>query len=294
MFVDIMGNIKLKIGVVMLPFLDKTVYQEEIINQKISELAASYAEEGYDAISVCLPYNFIEECEIENIKILSSCLYTFGDMLEEDKRFSIIGFGMDMPPESQVDWRNLQRTAHLKAAEVIKLIDKYNGVSVLVLPKNCSLTEEQIEKMCDVDMMDISGMSDKIYGIFTKNNRYPSLTVCNRSTPRASILVESLDFSKTSIIRAIKAGNFYSGTGPELSVKQIASDKIKVNCTVSEKISFYSSSSAPAVEVLDNNNYVEANYNVKEDDKFLMVSIFDEKKNFAVSSTLQMEKWYKN
>lgn len=292
MFVDIMGKTKLKIGILALPTLDKAVYQEEKINQKISEIAAQYAIDGYDAISIAMPYNYLDECEIENIKILSSCLYTFGDTLPEDKRFSIVGMGMDMPPEAQADWRNLQRTSHVKAAELIRIINKYNGISILLLPKNTTLDEEQIEKLCDVDMIDISSMSDKIYSIFTKNGRYPSITVCNKGAPRASVLVESLDFSKTSIVRAIKARRFYSGTGPELSVNQVAADKIKINCTPAQKISFYSSSSAPEVEVLENNSYVEADYSVKENDEFLMVSIFDEKKNFAVSSTCKIANWY--
>ncbi len=292
MFVDIMGKTKLKIGVVVLPALDKAVYQEEKINQKISEIAATYAEDGYDAISVAMPYNYVDECEIEKIRILSSCLYTFGDTLPEDKRFSIVGMGMDMPPESQPDWRNLQRTAHVKAAELIKLINKYNGISILLLPKDSTLDEEQLEKLCDVDMIDISSMSDRIYTFFAKNKKYPSVTLCNRSVPRASILVESLDFSKISIVRAIKAGRFYSSTGPELSVNQVAADKVKINCTAAEKISFYSSSSAPTVEVFDNNSYVEADYTVKENDEFLMVSVFDEKKNFAISSTCKIANWY--
>ena len=292
MFVDIMGKTKLKIGVIALPTLDKTVYQKEKIDQKVSEIAAIYAEDGYDAISVAMPYDYIDECEIEKIKILSSCLYTFGDTLPEDKRFSIVGFGMDMPPEAQVDWRNLQRTAHIKAAELIKLINKYNGISILILPKDSTIEEEQLEKLCDVDMIDISSMSDKNYGIFAKNGKYPSVTICNKSMPKASILVESVDFSKTSIVRAIKSGKFYSSTGPELSVNQIAADKVRINCTAAEKISFYSSSSAPGVLVFDNNNYVEADYNVKDNDEFLMVSVFDEKKNFAISSTCKIANWY--
>ncbi len=294
MFVDIMGKTKLKIGIVVLSALDKAVYQKEKINQKISELAAEYAREGYDAISVAMPYDYINECEIEGIKILSSCLYTFGDTLEDERKFSVVGFGMDMPPEAQADWRNLQRTPHLKAAEVIRLIQKHNGISVLILPRDCALDEEQIGKMCDADMIDFSGMSDRTYGIFAKNEKYPSLTICNRSMPRASILVESLDFNKNSIVRAIKAGRFYSSTGPEISVNQVAADKIKINCTAVNKISFYSSSSAPAVEVLENNSYVEADYSVRENDKFLIVSVFDENKNFAISSTCLTAKWYEN
>ena len=294
MFVDVMGKTKLKIGVVLLPNLDKSVYKEENIKEKLSEIASEYARAGYDAISVGMPYDYINETEIEGIKIFTSCLYTFGDTLDDDKKFAVLGFGMDMQPDAQSDWRNLQRTAHLKAAEVIKHIEKHNGISVLILPKNCSLDREQIEKMCDADMLDISGMSDKIYGIFTDNGKYPSVTICNRSMPRASILVESLDFNKNSIVRAIKARNFYSSTGPEISVNQVAADKIKINCTAVNKISFYSSSTAPAVEVMDNNSYIEADYLVKENDKFLMISVFDEDKNFAMSSTCLMENWYEN
>ncbi len=121
MFVDVMGKTKLKIGVVLLPNLDKSVYKEENIKEKLSEIAAEYAKAGYDAISVGMPYDYINETEIEGIKIFTSCLYTFGDTLDDDKKFAVLGFGMDMQPDAQSDWRNLQRTAHLKAAEVIGL-----------------------------------------------------------------------------------------------------------------------------------------------------------------------------
>ena len=294
MFVDIMGKTRVKIGLISLPALDKTVYKEEKINEKISELAVEYAREGYDAISVAMPYNYVNECEIEGIKILSSCLYTFGETLEEGKRFSVLGFGMDMPPESQADWKNLQRTAHIKAAEVIKLIAKYNGISVLILPRGCTLEDEQIEKMCDADMIDVSGMSDRAYSIFAENKKYPSVTICNRSMPRAGLMVESLDFNKVSIVRAIKSGKFYSSTGPEIYIDQVASDKVKINCTAVNKATFYSSSSAPAVEVYENNSYIEADYAVKENDEFVMASVFDNDKNFAMSSTCIIQKWYEN
>ena len=39
MFVDINGKTKLKIGVIILGALDKSIYQEEKINEKISYLA---------------------------------------------------------------------------------------------------------------------------------------------------------------------------------------------------------------------------------------------------------------
>ena len=294
MFVDITGKTKVKIGLICLPALDKTVYMEEKINEKISALALEYAREGYDAISIAMPYNYLNECEIEGIKILSSCLYTFGDTLEDSKKFAVLGFGMDMAPEAQADWKNLQRTAHTKAADVIKAINKHNGISVLILPRDSSLEDEQIEKMCDADMLDVIGMSDRIYSIFSSFERYPSITVCNRSLQKASVIVESLDFNKNSIVRAIKNGKFYSTTGPEISVNQVAADKIKINCTVANKISFYSTSSAPAVEVYENNSYIEADYAVKENDKFLIASVFDENKNFAMSSTCIVEKWYEN
>ncbi len=294
MFVDIMGKTKLKVGIVVLSALDKTVYQEEKINQKIGELAAEYAKAGYDAISVAMPYNYVSECEIEGIKILPSCLYTFGDTLEDDKKFSVVGVGMTMPPEAQIEWRNLQRTAHVKAAEVIKLISKYNGISILCLPKNSSLDDEQITKLCDADMIEISGMSDRVYSIFSENEKYPSPVICNKGLPKSSVLIESLNFENNSIIRAIKAGKFYSSTGPELYLNQVSAEKIKIKCTAANKISFYSSTSAPAVEVFDNNDYIEADYEVKKEDKFVIVSIFDSDKNFAISSACLMEKWYEN
>ena len=292
MFIDVSGKTKLKIGIVILQALDKALYQEEKINEKLRSIAREYASAGYDAISIAMPYNYFEECELEGIKILPSCLYTFGDTLEEDKRFSIVGIGMTSPQEIQTDWRNMQRTSHLKAAEVIRLIEKYNGVSVLVLPKNSTLEDEQIEKLSSADMIDISSMSDKNYSIFTSSEKYPSVVICNRNMPRASLIVESLNFENVSIVRAIKAGRFYSTTGPELCVEQVASDKIKVNSTAVKKISFYSSSTAPAVEVIDNNSYIEADYAVKDNDKFVMVSVFDENNSFAISASCLMERWY--
>ena len=111
MFIDVSGKTKLKIGIVVLQALDKSIYQKEKIDEKIRSLAYEYASAGYDAISIAMPYNYYEECEIEGIKILPSCLYTFGDTLEEDKRFSIVGIGMTQPQEIQTDWRNMQRTS---------------------------------------------------------------------------------------------------------------------------------------------------------------------------------------
>ncbi len=294
MFIDISGKTKLKIGIIILANLDKSIYQKEKIDQKISELAAEYAKAGYDAICPAMPYNYIDECELCGIKVLPCCLYTFGDALDENERFSVVGIGMSEPHEISPDWRNMQKTAYSKAGEAIRLIEKNNGISIAIFPRGEEIEREKLERLTGADMLDATSMSHTNFSMFSDSGRYPSIVICNKNMPRASLIVESTSFDNNSIMRALRAQKFYSTTGPELHLEQVSADKIKINCTAAEKISFYSSTSAPAVEVFDNNTYIEADYAVKSDDKFITVSIFDAERRFAVSATCMTEKWYKN
>ena len=281
MFVDILGKAKLKIGVNI--SCDGT--PESLIST-----ALLYAREGYDALCMPVIYKYMPSCEISGVKILPSAAYIFGEECEEGKKISIIGIGMTSDPEIPEDWRRMVKTSVQKAQEAIHQIKHRGGISVVILEPNSTLDDEQLEKLSDADLIEVSSMSHPLFSALTTSEKFPSVITCDAGKPSSSLVVDANDFSTHSIIMAIRAGRFFSSEGPELHMSQISPEKVIINCSAAKRVAYYSSSSAPSVEILEGDDYILAEYSVKEDDTFVMASIFDSEGKRAFSSTHKIQK----
>ena len=285
MYVDLLGKTRVKLGLHTHTTLSDGRATPE-------EAARIYAAEGYDAIAITDHWKYCEECEIEGLKIISGCEYNIGGH-DGSHVIHIIGVGMTSDPQIPVDWKNMQKTAFLKAAEVIKKIDLYNGISIIGHPAWSLNTPEQIIPLGNFDAVEIfnsvseCGMSDRAYSdviidqmatagrltniIAVDDTHYYEGDQC-----RGWIMVEATDMETPRILRAIKAGRFYSTQGPEVHIEKVSPDKVRVICSPVSKIVFQSNTTWAAGRTVREDGLVEAEYVKAPDDRFVRAEVTDE------------------
>lgn len=281
MFVDILGRAKLKIGLNI--SCDGTP-------ESLLSIASLYAREGYDALCMPVIYKYMPSCEISGVKILPSAAYIFGEECGDGKKISVIGIGMTSDPDVPADWRHMVKTSAQKAQEAIYQIKRRGGISIVILEPNSTLDTEQLQRLSDADLIEASSMSHELFTLLTTKEKYPSLIICDTDKPSSALVVDAHDFSTHSIIVAIRAGRFYSSEGPELHVTQISPERIIINCSPSKRVAYYTSTTAPSVEILEGDDYIVPEYPIKETDEFFMASIFDCEGHRAFSSTHRIQK----
>lgn len=290
MFVDLLGNTRVKLGL--------HTHTTRSDGKKTPEEAARiYAEEGYDAIAITDHWAYCEDCEIEGLKILSGCEYNVGGQ-DGSHVVHVIGVGMTSDPQIPEDWKNMKKTALAKAAEMVKRIKLHNGLAIVGHPAWSLNTPEQMMELGDFDATEIynavseCGMSDRAYsdvivdqlataGRFTNllavdDTHYYEGDVC-----RGWIMVEATDMETQSLLRAIRAGRFYATQGPEVHILKVAPDKVKVVCSPVNKLVFQSNSTWAAGRVIREDGLVEAYYTKAPDDRFVRAEVTDAEGNKA-------------
>ena len=256
------------------------------------EAAQIYLNEGYDAIAITDHWHYGEECEIEGLKILSGCEYNIGGN-DGAHVVHIIGVGMTSDPQIPEDWKNMQKTAFQKAAEVIKKIKLYNGLAIVGHPAWSLNTPEQIIPMGDFDGVEIynsvseCGMSDRAYsdviidqmataGRLTNILAVDDTHYYEGDQCRGWIMVESTDMDTQRLVRNIRAGRFYATQGPEVHIEKIAPDKVKVVCSPVSKVVFQSNTTWAAGRIVREDGLIEAEYVKAPDDRFVRAEVTDE------------------
>ena len=256
------------------------------------EAAQIYLNEGYDAIAITDHWHYGEECEIEGLKILSGCEYNIGGH-DGAHVVHIIGVGMTSDPQIPEDWKNMQKTAFSKAAEVIKRIKLYNGLAIVGHPAWSLNTPEQLISLGDFDGTEIynsvseCGMSDRAYsdviidqlataGRLTNILAVDDTHYYEGDQCRGWIMVESTDMDTDRLVRNIRAGRFYATQGPEVHIEKIAPDKVRVVCSPVNKVVFQSNTTWAAGRIVREDGLVEAEYVKAPDDRFVRAEVTDE------------------
>lgn len=276
MFVDILGKAKLKIGINISCSDDR---------ESIESTASRYAREGYDALCMPLVYKYMPESEISGLLILSSCAYTFGEDREDGKKISVIGIGMTSDPCVPEDWRHMVKTEAQKAGEAVRMIKHLGGVALVILQKDHTLEIEELERLSGADLIEAHSMSNEVFFALSSTECFPSVVMIDADEVKSYLCVDAHDFSSQGIMLALHAGRFFSSEGPELHMCMANVDKAVINCSPSKRIAYYTSSTSPAVDVVEGDNYIADEYIINEDDTFIMASVFDEHGNRAFSST---------
>lgn len=285
MYVDMLGKTRVKLGLHTHTTLSDGRATPE-------EAAQIYLNEGYDAIAITDHWHYGEKCEIEGLKILSGCEYNIGGH-DGAHVVHVIGVGMTSDPQIPEDWKNMQKTAFQKAAEVIKKIKLYNGLAIVGHPAWSLNTPEQLISLGDFDGTEIynsvseCGMSDRAYsdviidqlataGRLTNILAVDDTHYYEGDQCRGWIMVESTDMDTDRLVRNIRAGRFYATQGPEVHIERIAPDKVRVVCSPVNKVVFQSNTTWAAGRIVREDGLVEAEYVKAPDDRFVRAEVTDE------------------
>lgn len=285
MFVDMLGNVRIKLCM----HLHSAFTDGELTPPEIAE---KYAAEGYDAIAVTDSWIFFEECELSGVLVLSGIEYDVG-CDRECGVYHVVGIGMTSDPQIPYDWKNMKKTAASKAAQIVEKIKLYNGFSFIAHPVRCSNTARGLldagafdgleifssESAFDANDTSYAGELAQELAIF---GTLPSLVAADDSQDYADemfgayVMVEASEMDSASIVRALKAGRFYSTEGPEVHISCSAGGKVKVMCSPCSKIEIYTNSESSEGKMFEGEGLIEAEYAIKDGEKYVRAEVTDE------------------
>lgn len=285
MHVDLLGKTRIKLGLHTHTTLSD--------GQKTPEQAAKiYYENGYDAIAITDHWKYGEECELEGLKIISGAEYDIGGHNAANGVFHIVGVGMTSDPQIPSDWANMVKTSEAKAAETVKRIKLHNGFAIAAHPAWSLNTPEMLMRLGDFDGIEIYnsvsefGMSDRAYsgsevdGLAMRGKTVPLLATDDThyytgDQCRGFVMLEATDMDTQGIVRALRAGRFYSSQGPEVHLIREGIDKVRVISSPVSKVAFLSNAVWASGRIIRGENIVEAGYCIKEHENFIRAEVTD-------------------
>ena len=300
MFVDLKGKTRIKLSL-------HTPMQK----RSADEVARDCLEHGFDAVALTVPWEYIDRCNVDGIKVLSGCEYSVGTVSEEYEAFHIIGVGMTSDPEVPTAWKDMKKTAKPKASEIIKMIKKRNGIAILCYPAHNANTAETLLDIGEFDGIEIFnseteygfsaiGYAGDIIDRLALFGLRPTLVASNGESCyegeefSCAVMVEATDMDTDHILRALRQGRFYSTEGPEIHLERVGADKVRVTCSPAVKIEFFSDGIRDYEEkTVEGENLIEAEYCIKNGEKYVRAEITDENGLKAWSNIISFDELYR-
>lgn len=303
MFVDLMGKTRIKLAL--------HVCSTRTSGKESPEsLAKTYIDRGYDAIALTDKWLYSKEDEIEGLKIISGCEYSTGSLEDGFDAYHIVGIGMTSDPEIPSAWQNMKKTAQSKAAEIVNMIKKSNGFAFVAYPAHNRNNADRLLDIGEFDGIEIYN-SETEYGdadggyageLVDRLSLYGKETVLLASDGvncydgeeyRCAIMVEATDMDTKYILRALRQGKFYSTEGPEIHLERIGADKVRVICSPASKITFFAGVDGSGVKVIRGENLLEADYSIKDGERFVRAEVMDENGLMAWSNVIRFDELYR-
>lgn len=253
--------------------------------------ARAYACEGYDAVAPVKVGVFSPEGEA----LISACEYKIGNPDSTDGEFSILGIGMTSDPEVPSDWENMIKTSSSKAAEAIKMIHQRNGYAILCGCISHRNIPDELLRLEGLDAVEVAnperdedGEATLLCDALAQMGK-PLQIIASGEGFFGGICVESREAEGQSVIRALKAGRFFSSEGDsEIIISQLPSGRIRVDCSPAQKIEFFSGLAEENSRVFEGENLVCAEYVPLESEKFVRAEITDMDGNRAWSNYIEV------
>ncbi len=300
MFVDVLGKTRVKIA----------LHVQSGKNNSAEDVAAQYLEHGYDAISLTENWKYTPDGELEYLKIISGCEYSVGGLMESEEAYHILGIGMTSDPEIPTAWQNMKKTARQKACEIVKMIHKRNGLAVIAYPSHNRNSAVELLDIEGFDAIEIFNseigygeggdgycgvLSDMLSGFGVSHGLVASNGInCYEDEEYiCSLMVEATDMDSEHILRAIRQGRFYSTEGPEIHIERRGADKVRVVCSPALKIEFFSDMGQTSGKIVDGKNLIEAEYVVKDGERFVRAEVTDENGLRAWSNIVRFDDIYR-
>jgi hypothetical protein len=218
---------------------------------------------------------------------------------------------MTSDPEAPLAWKDMKKTAKQKASEIIKMIKKRNGIAILCYPAHNVNSAETLLDIGEFDGIEIFnseieygfsaiGYSGDVVDRLALFGLRPILIASNGETCyegeefNCAVMVEATDMETDHILRALRQGRFYSTEGPEIHLERVGADKVKVTCSPAVKIEFFSDGIRDSEEkMIEGENLIEAEYVIKNGEKYVRAEITDEGGFKAWSNIISFDELYR-
>ncbi len=227
-----------------------------------------------------------------------------------EEAYHIIGVGMTSDPEVPAAWQNMKKTARHKACEIVKMIQKRNGIAIIAYPSHNKNSADELLDLGEIDAIEIYNSETK-YGESTDGlfeseadklsafGASPALVASNGvncyegEEHLCAMMVETFGMETNDILRAIRQRRFYSTEAPRMNIERIGADKIRVDCTPVEKIEFFSNMGQSSGKTVDGEDLVSADYMLKEGERFVRIRLTDKDGLRAWSNTVRFDDIYR-
>jgi len=289
MFTDMFGKKRAKLGLHVHTNLSDGRRSPE-------EVARIYKSAGYDMIALTDHWRFGKGGEIEGLKILSGCEYNFGEPLNHDPVYHIVGLGMTQDPTLLVpdlDSSSVPDTpSYVKANRMIDAIRRAGGLADIAHPAWSVNDTKQIENLVGIEATEIyntvSDCADSnrpysgcvIDSLASEGISYPLLAVddshfYNGDECVSYIMAEVDDLSADSVLSAIRERRFYATQGPEVHLTKEADGSVTLKCSPVSKIVFMSNRTWGMHRMVRGEGLTSANYSVSPGENFVRVEVTD-------------------
>lgn len=253
--------------------------------------ARAYSCEGYDAVA---PVR-VGALSPEGEGLIPACEYRIGNPKSTDGEFCILGIGMTSDPEIPSDWENMIKTSSSKAAEAIKMIHQRNGYAILCGCVSHKNIPDEILRLEGLDAIEVAnsergenGEAAILCDILAAQKR-PVGIICSGEGLEGGICVEAREADMQSVVRALKAGRFFSSeSDAEVHISQLPSGRIQVHCTPAERIEFFTDSTEENHRRIVGNDLIFAEYVPLESERFVRVEITDANGKRAFSNYIEV------
>ena len=239
--------------------------------------AKGYACAGYDAVALTQKGVYTPEAE----NILPVCEYKIGNPASTDGEFTLLGVGMTSDPELP-DWESMIKTSSAKVCEAIRMIHQRNGYAILCGCISHRNIPDELLRLEGLDAIEVTNserdetgeaaiLCDMLAGMGK-----PLHIIASGEGFLGGVCVEAREADQLSIIRAMKAGRFYSSeSDAEVHISQLPSGRVQVHCTPALRIEFFTNSSEENTRRFVGEDLVFAEYVPLESEKFVRAEITD-------------------
>lgn len=240
--------------------------------------ARAYEREGYDAVAPVKKGVLSPEGD----NLISACEYKIGNPESTDGEFTIVGIGMTSDPEVPEDWENMIKTSSAKAAEAIKMIHQRNGYAILCGCISHKNIPEELLRLQGLDAIEVcnpdrdeNGEAAVLCDMIAAQGKAVGIVATGEGF-LGGLCVESREAEGQSVIRALRAGRFFSSEGDsEIIISQLPSGRIRVDCSPAQRIEFFSGSEEDNSRIFEGERLVCAEYIPLESEKFIRAEITD-------------------
>ena len=249
------------------------------------DVIAEYKKNGYDAVAVTDHWKWNSNGEANGLTIISGAEYNIGgNNAGGIGVYHILAIGCESEPDCKTDDT---------VQGLVEKIHEKHGIAVLAHPAWSLNSPEDLIRLEGVDMTEIY---NTVSGVHESDRPYSGLIIDTAASRGKIIPIHAADdshyydgtdncvayviaYAKSSsvddILDALRAGDFYSTTGPDIDVKKGADGNIYIKTSSVVKIAVHSNIVWANEHVTRGVGITEKIYTPKEKESFVRVEATD-------------------